>query len=70
MTIGGSIVTVGAGRGADLLISQGNYGLRKITRSLCLDFATFTWTRQSVPYAPFVRFSFLILIGRFVTLEP
>lgn len=32
-----------------LPISQGNSGLRKITRNLCLDFATFTWTGHPAP---------------------
>ncbi|SRR5713101_5491761 len=37
---------------AILPISQGNSGLRKITRNLCLDFATFTWTGQPLVTRP------------------
>jgi hypothetical protein len=40
-------------------IAQPKSGPRKITRNLILDFAIFAWTGHS----------FLILIGRFVTLE-
>jgi hypothetical protein len=59
-----------------MLRPQPKSGLRKITRNRILDFATFAWDWTpdlspscSACFIRFIRFKFLILIGRFVTLE-
>ena len=44
---------------------------RVATRTLTLNIATVIWTGQShARYGRLIRFSFLILIGPFATLEP